>query len=181
MKKRHTLDWLRYWLLAAAASYAVTGLAGDSVSWRFIKRKVDSDFPRVSSISTASLSERLLGFRGPTPILLDVRTPAEYAVSHIQGARQVDPGAAVDTLELPRTASIVTYCSVGYRSAAFADSMRMAGFSNVQNLRGSIFQWANEGRPLTANGSSAKLVHPYGGVWRLLLAPERRAKVPPVK
>ena len=42
----------------------------------------------------------------------------------------------------------MTYCAVGYRSAEMATQLRAAGFTNVRNLEGSIFQWANEHRPL---------------------------------
>jgi hypothetical protein len=45
----------------------------------------------------------------------------------------------------------------------------------VRNLDGSIFAWANEGRPLERNGQPAQLVHPYDALWGKLLDPARRA------
>jgi hypothetical protein len=48
----------------------------------------------------------------------------------------------------------------------------------VQNLEGSIFQWANEHRPLVRDGQRETRVHPYNAVWGRLLAPEVRAPLP---
>ena len=52
------------------------------------------------------------------PILLDVRTPAEYRVSHLAGARFVnfDAVATQEFAGLDRNRAVVVYCSVGYRS-----------------------------------------------------------------
>ena len=112
-------------------------------------------------------------------MLLDVREPAEFAVSHLADARQVDPRADPARLDLPKNRPIVTYCSVGYRSAEFAERMRQAGFDDVRNLEGSIFQWAEEDRPVVRDGRPVKQVHPYNKTWGLLLKPTARADVPP--
>ena len=70
----------------------------------------------------------------------------------------------------------MVYCSVGVRSAGVARRLRAAGFAEVENLEGSVFRWANEGRPLVAAGGAATdVVHPYDAAWGRLLRPERRA------
>jgi rhodanese-related sulfurtransferase len=114
-------------------------------------------------------------------VLLDVRSRPEWQVSHLSGARQVDPAASAQTAagSLPKDAPIVTYCSVGYRSGVMARRLREAGFTHVQNLEGSIFEWANEHRPLVHEGKPATRVHPYDAVWGRLLRPEVRAPLPP--
>lgn len=49
----------------------------------------------------------------------------------------------------------------------------------VYNLEGSIFKWANEGRPLVdPTGNTAKLCHPYSAVWGKLLNKELRSNSP---
>ncbi|MGH7937844.1 MAG: rhodanese-like domain-containing protein, partial [Bryobacteraceae bacterium] len=78
-----------------------------------------------------------------------------------------------------KDATIVTYCSVGYRSAGMARRLHAAGFTRVQNLEGSIFEWANEHRPLVHDGKAATQVHPYDALWGRLLQPEVRAPLPP--
>ena len=71
----------------------------------------------------------------------------------------------------------MTYCSVGYRSGEMAVRLRAAGYIHVQNLDGSIFQWANEHRPLVHDGERVTRVHPYNSVWGRLLQPDVRAPV----
>jgi hypothetical protein len=44
--------------------------------------------------------------------------------------------------------------------------------ANVFNLQGSIFQWANEGRPLITNGHAVHVVHPFNERWGVLLNPQ---------
>jgi 3-mercaptopyruvate sulfurtransferase SseA len=69
----------------------------------------------------------------------------------------------------------VTYCAVGYRSGELAVKLREAGFTSVQNLEGSIFQWANEHRALVCGDKPVKTVHPYSSLWGRLLSDDARA------
>jgi 3-mercaptopyruvate sulfurtransferase SseA len=71
---------------------------------------------------------------------------------------------------------IVVYCSVGYRSSRLAERLQKAGCTNVFNLDGSIFQWANEGRLLERDGRPVNEVHPYSQTFGQLLRSEHRAK-----
>ena len=52
-----------------------------------------------------------------------------------------------------------------------------AGYTQVQNLERSIFQWANEHRPLVHDGERVTKVHPYTDGWGRLLAPEVQASL----
>ena len=47
------------------------------------------------------------------------------------------------------------------------------------NMEGSIFKWANEGRPVYRDGERVEKVHPYNETWGRLLDKARRASVPP--
>ena len=102
------------------------------------------------------------------------------AVSHLAGARNVDPGTPVRQLDLgaSRDVPIVTYCSIGYRSSAYARKLRAAGYTNVQNLEGSIFRWAEEDRPLVCESGPTGHVHTYSRYWSHLVALEHRAPLP---
>lgn len=166
-------------LLGGAA--ALLGLAScQGVAWNLVTRKVRHDFPTVQRTDPAGLARWLGDPNRPPPLLLDVRTRAEFDVSHLPGAQRVEPGSDAAQLHAPRDRPIVTYCSVGYRSADFAAKLQAAGFQRVENLEGSIFQWANEGRPVVGrDGARVGEVHPYDRTWGNLLAPARRARVPP--
>ena len=161
-------------LLGATAS-----LQAQSFTWTIVNWKVRHDFPKVKRITPREVANWRNDPKRPQPVLLDVRTKAEFDVSHIPGAQRVDPAADATALSLPRDQPIVTYCSVGYRSGAFAQKLQSAGYKNVLNMSGSIFQWANEGRPIESNGKPAAKVHPYSARWGKLLKPELRAHVPP--
>ncbi len=164
-------------LLVALLSFAcgTTGCAGGA-RWTLVNWKVRHDFPDVKRITPDEAAARLKASQ--RPVLLDVRTKPEYEISHIPGARRIDPSADASAIDLPRDQPIITYCSVGYRSGAFAKKLQEAGYKNVRNMSGSIFQWANEGRPLEHEGKPAAKVHPYSAAWGKLLKAPLRADAP---
>lgn len=163
---------MRKLLASALCLLALQTGCSEEFTWRAVHRMIEAQYPEVPSITTDSLAERLSDDAAPTPLLLDARSPDEYAVSHLPGAHRVDPSAttfpALDTLS--EDAPIVVYCSVGYRSAGVAKTLQEQGFTNVVNLEGSIFQWANEGRPVYRGGQRVDAVHPYNATWGQLLA-----------
>ncbi len=151
------------------------------VDWFFLKRSLRAKFSDVHWITTQQLADWLADKKRPAPVLLDVRAPAEWKVSHLAGARRVDPKASAQEAagSLAKDTPIVTYCSVGYRSGEMAKKLRAAGFTQVQDLEGSIFEWANEGRPLVRDeGKKATQVHPYNATWGRLLRDDVRAPSP---
>lgn len=153
-----------------------------SISWRAVDALIRRDFPDVASISTDSLASWLADSTRVPPVLLDARAPEEYAVSHLPGAIRVDAETTPEALaarlaELEGGAAerpLVVYCSVGYRSARMTQQLEAAGAPAVLNLEGSIFKWANEGRPVVRDGAPVREVHPYDKVWGRLLRKELR-------
>jgi rhodanese-related sulfurtransferase len=127
-----------------------------------IMKVVRARYPSVRQLSTEELAAWLADNHRPPPLLLDVRQPAEFAVSHLPGAQRVDPNVAAAKLlpTLPAGRPVVVYCAAGWRSSALAARLKQAGFTAVQNLEGSIFKWANEDRPLERDGQTVNVVHP---------------------
>ncbi len=81
---------------------------------------------------------------GPETVLLDVRTAAEYAEGHLEGAKQLDfnggeVAAAIPSLD--PDAEYLVYCRSGNRSGQAIALMQQAGFTNLTNL-GSVEQAA---------------------------------------
>jgi rhodanese-related sulfurtransferase len=157
------------------AALALLGLR--SIDWFLLKQSLRYRFPKVEWITTAQLADWLADKQRQPPVLLDVRTEEEWSVSHLPGARRVEPNASreIATAGMPKETPIVTYCAVGYRSGALATKLRAAGFTSVQNLEGSIFQWANERRPLVREDKPVTTVHPYSSLWGRLLTDDARA------
>lgn len=142
-----------------------------------IKQTVRTKFPGVKQLATNDLAAWLQDATREQPLLLDARTPEEFAVSQLRGARHGEQIAAA-LKDYPKDKPIVTYCAVGYRSSALAEKLQQQGFTNVVNLEGSIFQWANEGRPIYKGEQVVQQVHPFDAKWGQMLKPEVRAPVP---
>jgi len=150
------------------------------LTWRAVRQMIAADYPEVSSITTDSLAQRLSDDTSPKPLSLDARSPEEYAVSHLLDARRVNPNVsahpALDTLAA--NTPIVVYRSVGYRSAGVTQTLQQQGFRTIANLEGSIFRWANDGRPVYRDGRRVAAVHPYDATWGHLLADSLHAHQP---
>lgn len=85
--------------------------------------------------------------------LVDVRTPAEYQTSRIEGARHLP----LDTLqaaagELDRDRPLVFYCRTGERSAMAVDAFRASGW-DAYGIGGGLVAWAELGLPLEPEGA----------------------------
>jgi rhodanese-related sulfurtransferase len=145
------------------------------ITWDAVSAWIQRDWPEVPQMSTQELAQRMAPGNGaPHPQLIDVRTRAEYEVSHLPGAVLAETSseiaAAVRTA--PDQQTVVLYCSVGVRSSKAAAELLRSGRANVFNLKGSIFRWANEGRQLVANDRAVHVVHPYNEQWGILLNAE---------
>ncbi len=105
---------------------------------------------------------------GKQIIILDTRSPEEYGVSHLPEAKFVDYKRfkTEDVQHIDKNAEVVVYCTVGYRSERIGEKLLDMGFTNVKNLYGGIFQWANEERPLlNKNNQPTDSVHTYSRSW----------------
>ena len=81
-------------------------------------------------------------------VVVDVRTPSEYAAGHIQGAVNIDveaPTFDTEIAKLDKNATYAVYCHSGRRSGLATDAMGKAGFTHVYNLSGGISDLASAG------------------------------------
>lgn len=84
-------------------------------------------------------------------VVLDVRTPGEFAAGHIENAINIDvEGMTFDSeiAKLDKNVEYALYCHSGRRSAIAAEKMTKAGFNKVANLEGGIISWQSAGYPL---------------------------------
>lgn len=85
-------------------------------------------------------------------VLLDVRTPTEFAEGHLAGAVNVDvsaPDFATRVAELDPAATYAVYCRSGNRSQTALELMAQAGIGAAADLAGGIGAWADAGLPVT--------------------------------
>lgn len=82
-------------------------------------------------------------------VLLDVRTPEEFAEGHLEGAVNLDvssPDFAAGVADLDPAATYAVYCRSGNRSQTAMQQMQGAGITAVADLAGGIQAWADAGR-----------------------------------
>lgn len=87
-------------------------------------------------------------------VILDVRTPEEYAAGHLRGSRNLDladPRFADQVKELDQDLSYVVYCATGNRAGQAIEVMRRKGITMVVN-GGGYDQLVDQGVP-TGNNS----------------------------
>jgi len=101
-------------------------------------------------------------------IIFDARELSEYNTSHIKDAKflgynNFDKNSVKNiVLDTP----IIVYCSIGYRSEKIGKKLKKMGFTNVKNLYGSIFEWANQGNDLyNQNELLTTQIHGYNKRW----------------
>jgi len=110
--------------------FALIGLAVALLAFRYLMRRGRVDPGHARTLV------------GQGALLLDVRTPAEFAAGHLAGARNValqDLAAATGGLG-PKATPLVVYCKSGMRSRMAATVLRRAGFVAVHDL-GPMAAW----------------------------------------
>ena len=84
-------------------------------------------------------------------LILDVRSPREFASGHVPGAINVPHSELPTRLgELPtdRSKPLVVYCESGRRAAVAEAALLEAGFTGVHHLVGDMKAWRSAGRPV---------------------------------
>ncbi|HEY8822770.1 MAG TPA: rhodanese-like domain-containing protein [Dermatophilaceae bacterium] len=146
MRMHTSRSWSRLLSAAALAIAAVTGISACT-----------SSSPAASSSETAtgvhmSATEFSTAMKAPGTVVLDVRTPAEFAAGHLPEAKNIDiegPDFASGIAALDKTATYAVYCRSGNRSATAMEQMTAASFTHVYDLAGGIGAWQNMGGPMT--------------------------------
>lgn len=105
--------------------------------------------PRPANGATLDVEEFATAITAPGTVVLDVRTPAEFADGHLEGAQNLDvssPGFVTTLEQLDPDATYAVYCRSGSRSAAALEQMLARGFTAVYHLDGGIGAWSATGR-----------------------------------
>jgi phage shock protein E len=92
--------------------------------------------PAVTKAPTVPLAVALKTLRQPDVVLLDVRTPEEFAAGHLARAQNLDfraPGFREKVAKLDKAKTYVLHCASGNRSGQANVLMEEAGFGKVMN------------------------------------------------
>ena len=98
---------------------------------------------------SASEAQALLSSR-PAMVLLDIRTPEEFAAGHLRRAINIDFLAddfLVRLNALDKNVDYLVYCRSGRRSARALAAFEALQFQSIYHLAGGLRQWRRDGRP----------------------------------
>src|SRR5665647_3027754 len=148
MSTHRTRSWSRRMAAGALAISAMAAITGISAC--------SSSAPASSSTSSATgqhmtASDFSTAMKKTGTIVLDVRTPAEFASGHLPQAQNIDIEAsdfATRIAALDKNATYAVYCHSGNRSGAAMEQMAAAGFTHVYDLAGGIGAWQSMGGPM---------------------------------
>ncbi len=115
---------------------------------------------------TVSDLKKLL-YAGDNLLILDVRTPEEFRIGALVGAMSLPLEKVPEFIpRLYDNTTIVSYCTVGYRSGLVAVKLGALLGRPVYNLDGGIIEWFNQGgEVIDSEGSSSSRIHPYNASW----------------
>lgn len=88
---------------------------------------------------------------GRRPVVIDIRTPEEFAGGHIAGARNINFSSddfEARLAELDRSQPYLLHCRSGRRSGESLDTFAKLGFENIHHLKGGILEWEAAGLEL---------------------------------
>lgn len=125
-------------------------------------REYAREFPTVRAITATQLQQ--LQHQGNKPVLVDVRSPEEIAVSYIPGA--ITKTEFEQNLESYKDKTVIVYCTIGYRSGFYARKLQQRGIE-VTNLAGSLLAWSHADGSLTDGRDKTRQVHVFGRQWQL--------------
>ena len=97
-------------------------------------------------ISAEALEARIDA--GAAPVILDVRSHAEFASGHVPGARHIPfwrISRRIGELAIAADTELVVYCGHGPRAVMAARALRRKGFTRISYLEGHYARWRGAG------------------------------------
>lgn len=128
---------MRSLLVAAAFVFTAVAHAGDT----------PATTPRIDQASLLKRIEK----KDTSLVILDVRTPEEFAAGHVPGAINIPYTHLPSRISEVADAAdkdIVVYCAIGVRAEQSAERLRENGFTKLLHLDGDMKAWEAQKRPL---------------------------------
>lgn len=106
---------------------------------------------KTPTISQIELVELLSQPDNTTYVVLDVRTPREFNVGHIEGAINVSHNTITENLamlEQYKDKTVVVHCRSGMRARSAEKVLKKNGFTNLRHLEGDMLGWLKAKLPV---------------------------------
>lgn len=100
----------------------------------------------IKTISPTAYADKIK--KTPNAQILDVRTPEEYTLEHLDQAVNVnwnDEGFVTNVAKYDKSKPVFVYCKIGGRSQQAAEKLSALGFTEIYNLEGGIMKWSAAG------------------------------------
>ncbi|MFD1615593.1 rhodanese-like domain-containing protein [Gelatiniphilus marinus] len=103
-------------------------------------------------------------------VILDAREFSEHKTSRLKNAIYV----GYNDFNLKKTIKklknkqqpVIVYCSIGIRSEDIAEKLKKAGYTNIYNLYGGIFEWKNNNLPVyNSEEKETDSIHTFNKAW----------------
>ena len=136
--------FLHYWGRGKAADLAraIRAARGEQTKAAAAAARAEGGFKEVAA---ADYEKRRT--RGKA-VVLDVRSPEEFAKAHVPGAVNIDinaPGFAEQVSRFDKSKPILVNCHAGSRGAIASAALARLGFKTVCNLEGGLAAWEKDG------------------------------------
>ena len=150
-------------LLTAGALFCACASAGDPA----VATAASATAPAASAPSASAIplvtQDALLARQAkhdPTLLVLDVRSPEEFAQGHVPGAVNIPQDQVASRLaEVPKDKDVVMYCRSGRRTALAAEVLSANGYTRLSHLEGDMNAWMEKGRPIQAKAPPEAIQH----------------------
>jgi rhodanese-related sulfurtransferase len=145
--------FLHYWGRGKAADLAkaIKLARGEQTKAAAAAARAEGGF---KEINAADFEKRRT--KGKT-VLLDVRTPEEFAKGHIPGAINADinsPDFTAKAAQFDKKQTVLVNCHAGSRGAIASAELAKMGFKTVCNLEGGLDAWKAAGHESTLNAAA---------------------------
>ena len=150
--------------LISLLGFLVVCYVSPQVSLKSAYSLVKLEFPDLPEFSNQSLKV-LSSEEREDYIVVDVRTAEERNVSIIAGA--IDNEYFERNITSYENKKIIVYCTIGYRSGFYAETLRQKGL-DAYNLSEGILGWTHvNGLLINSRGQTTDEVHVYSRPWDL--------------
>jgi rhodanese-related sulfurtransferase len=119
----------------------------------FLSASARAETKSAAPLVTHRRAHELLSGPAP-PLLVDVRTKAEFESGHLKNALNIPHdlfvrGAYSKKIgDIPKDKHVLLYCRSGRRSGIAQDVLARDGYSNIKNMKGGIIEWKKAGLPV---------------------------------
>jgi rhodanese-related sulfurtransferase len=120
---------------------AIAFISGGMLVWPFVRSRAAG--PALSTLQATQL------INAKNAVVVDVRTPEEFAAGSLPGARNVPVDKFDQKLkDIKKDKPLIVVCATGNRAGKAAAQLRASGFGEVYVLAGGLAAWRDAGLPI---------------------------------